>query len=243
MTAWMVLMLAGLSAAADPQGESQRASAEASAPAVVANRPSDAAVSPSAAEGHSEDRLVERRGGRERARSGDAAASAGGRERDARSQGMLSMRELLPLLLVLALIGTLAWLARRYMPAGWRANLGGRGPVEVLARQHLSSRQSVALLRVGRRLVLVGVTPDRMTHLDTIADPDEVAMLVGRAASSRAGSLAGSFQSEVLREATAYEGTSATEEAAAGGSPGMYDSTRTQIRGLLTRVRGLAGSA
>jgi flagellar biogenesis protein FliO len=51
-------------------------------------------------------------------------------------------------------------------------------PIEVLARATIGSRQQVALVRLGRRLVLVGSGPSGMSPLAEVSDPAEVADLL-----------------------------------------------------------------
>jgi flagellar biosynthetic protein FliO len=61
------------------------------------------------------------------------------------------------------------WYTRRTQSGG-----GGRGELEVLETRVLGPNRSLQLVRVGRRAVLVGVTPERINHLLEIDDPDEV---------------------------------------------------------------------
>lgn len=83
------------------------------------------------------------------------------------------------LAVVLGLIGGLYVLARRWLPS---ARIGGDdGVMRVVGRTALSPRQSLALVRVGRRFVVVGVSPDRVDAVCDIADPDEVADLAAQA--------------------------------------------------------------
>ncbi|MCK4658345.1 MAG: flagellar biosynthetic protein FliO [Phycisphaerae bacterium] len=81
---------------------------------------------------------------------------------------------LLVLTSVLGLILLVSYVARRYVPAV-RA-LGG-GALRVMQRTPLSSKQSLALIQVGRRMVLIGITPDQISTLSVIDDPEECAHL------------------------------------------------------------------
>lgn len=236
----------------------QASEAPASAPAVfaparvVANRSSvpEVAPEPPAASGEAdaEDRPIERRGARiARTAAGPDGAVARGGSRGTDAGWFSRISSLWPLAVVLGLIGTLVLLAKRLLPRQWRGPLGGRGMVVVLGRQSVAARQSVALLKVGRRIVLVGMTPDRLTHLDTITDPDEVAELVGRSASGKTGSLTSVFEREVLGETAAYEPSADVGRTMEGDGPApdreeAYVAARQQLRGLLTRVRSLTGS-
>lgn len=148
-------------------------------------------------------------------------------------------KSLLPLLIVLVLIGAMAALVKRYAPQRLRANLAGGGVIDMIARQHLTPKQSVALLKIGRRIVVVGMTPDRITRLDTIEDSEEVAELIGRAGSSRPDSLSSSFQREVLKQVAVYDpsadGKGKTK--ARDTRESVYTGAREQVQGLLKRVQ------
>lgn len=86
---------------------------------------------------------------------------------------------------VVALILFLAW-SYRAVSGGSRSLLGrGRRPgiIEVLSRTVLSPRQSLCLVRIGPRAVLIGVSGDSVRTLDVIDDPAIVAQLAGQAES------------------------------------------------------------
>lgn len=86
---------------------------------------------------------------------------------------------LIPLLYLL-LVGGGLWLslymARRYLPGG--NQLFATPAVEVLGRTHLDPRRYLALVRIGRRLILVGVTPDGMAPITEINDEREIAEIL-----------------------------------------------------------------
>ena len=68
---------------------------------------------------------------------------------------------------------------------------GGLGPdvVEVLGRRPLGPRQSMVLVRAGRKLLLVASLPQSATTLTEITDPDEVAWLVEQCQSGNSAGL------------------------------------------------------
>lgn len=155
-----------------------------------------------------------------------------------------------PLALVLGLFAGVAWAGKRWLPR--TGMVSHRGMIEVLGRHAIAPRQSVVLVKVGRRVVLLGVTPEHVSSLETIADPDEVAELVGRAAVGRKDSMTDVFQREIVREATAYDPVRAERETIVdmnetrGGQPrdatAGYGVARQQIRTLLQRVRSITGT-
>lgn len=146
---------------------------------------------------------------------------------------------------VLAVMFGIVWLLRRYVPS---VRSMGAGPLKVVARTHLSPKQSVALLQVGRRHVLVGVTPDHLTNLGHIADPDETFNLRARTSNPSGAGQAGEFDTALETEAAQYveswdarvdrldrrsQGDSAPDNTA------QLQQTMGELRGLLGRLRGL----
>ncbi len=138
---------------------------------------------------------------------------------------------------VVGLIVLLTWGYRTVMGAAptWRTRPRHPGLIEVLSRTPLSPRQSLCLVRVGRRLVLLGVTPDNVRPLHVIRDPEEAAGLLGEAARARPDSSSAAFAQTLAREAQTYTEldkpplpADATEDLAAA---------RDRVLGALARLR------
>lgn len=141
-------------------------------------------------------------------------------ERSERERGGGGLSEVLamlgPLAAVLAVIAGMAFVVRA---AGKRSGLagllgaGGRAPsgvVEVLGRYPVGRGQMLALLKVGRRVLVVGQTQGRgggMRTLSEITDVDEVAALVTKAADAAGTSLAKAFTSALHRQDDAIAAT------------------------------------
>ena len=68
----------------------------------------------------------------------------------------------------------------RRLALGSRGGLAPSG-VEVLARNSINPKQSLCLVKLGPRVLLLGLSPNQMTALHTIEDPDEVARRIGAA--------------------------------------------------------------
>lgn len=96
-----------------------------------------------------------------------------------------------PLCAVLGLIGLGVALVRRWLPSATAPTFGGG--ILVLSRQHLSSKQSLCLVRLGRRIVLVGITPERISTLSEILDADEAAAVVAAVERAKPGSFSTLF--------------------------------------------------
>lgn len=140
-----------------------------------------------------------------------------------------------PLFIVLGVIGGVAWIARRMMPR--RAGGGGAGGgIRVLSRQALGGKQSVALIRLGRHLVLVGLTPQRMDALLHLDDADEVAQVCGALEAGAEGSVTQRFRSLLTTEARQFE----NDEPDLGRKEpaGRMAAAGTAVRDLAARLRG-----
>ena len=81
---------------------------------------------------------------------------------------------LVGLAVVLGIILAVSYVVRRYVPA---VRALGDGALKVVQRMPLSSKQSIALVQVGRRMVLIGIAPERVSSLSVIDDPEECAHL------------------------------------------------------------------
>lgn len=82
------------------------------------------------------------------------------------------------LAVVLGLFFIAAWALRRGMPAGAKSLPGD--VVEVLGRAPLAGRQQLCLVRVGNKLLLIGLGQGAAQGLTEITDPSEVESLTDR---------------------------------------------------------------
>ncbi|MGB0716463.1 MAG: flagellar biosynthetic protein FliO [Phycisphaerae bacterium] len=129
------------------------------------------------------------------------------------------------LALVLGLIFLCYWLVRRFVPGGVAQEQAG---MKVIARAAVSPKQSLALVRLGQRLVMVGVSPDSMTALAEITDPDEVSAIAlglqgpadARAADVRTGGFRGLLKTASDSYDHAAQADHATDENRHESSPG-----------------------
>lgn len=144
------------------------------------------------------------------------------------------MQMLWPLATVLTLIVFGAYALRRWAARGG-IKLGADGPIRILARHYLSNKQSLCLVRIGQRLVLIGVTPEHISAVAEVSDPDEAALLTGQA---QRGST-GSFTQALSRFATGYSQAEddASEPPCATPSAARLQSAGEGLRSLTDRVR------
>jgi flagellar biogenesis protein FliO len=119
------------------------------------------------------------------------------------------------------------------------------GALQVLSRLNLSPRQQLVLVRVGRRVVLVGNSGTQMNALCEIGDPDEAAGLLGLAATERDESVSATFNSVLGGEERRFEEqTNIDIQAAADGEPATEEqalaSTRDELSDMMDKVRSLS---
>jgi flagellar protein FliO/FliZ len=95
------------------------------------------------------------------------------------------------LAIVLGLFLGLVWFTKRVAPSG--AQPIPKEAVELLGRAPLADRQTVQLVRVGNRLLLVALSAGTAHTLTEITDPGEVEHLAGLCRQGRADSASASF--------------------------------------------------
>lgn len=141
------------------------------------------------------------------------------------------------LAIVLALVGGVFWALRRWFPS---IRVSDGGVIKVVARTAVSPKHNVALLRFGRRFILVGISGDRMSTLTEVTDSEEVADLV-----AGVGGASG-FDQLLGREARAFgdgwcddTSSEAAEESQASGRPGRVSFHANALASLKSRLRSL----
>lgn len=147
---------------------------------------------------------------------------------------------LLSLGLVLGLIFLLGYLVRRFVLP--KVHMGGRD-LEVLARTYVGNKQSVALVRAGRRVLVVGVTASRVNLLTCLDDSLEAAHLIGDAAARKSGSISGQFARRLQDEAEQYTRAESHQTSSHGERPKSVMQTRCQLQAAIDRMRGFGRTA
>jgi len=152
-----------------------------------------------------------------------------------------------PLAAVLGVMALVLWGARKFIPGMRR--MGGSGVVRVLTRTHLSPRQSIVLVKVGARILVVGQTADQLSRLDAITDGEEVSQLLGQCHGRGADSPSSAFQS-VLNDAdrdfapaddAAQGNATATDDRDDSAAESELGRVRSQLDELARKVREGAG--
>lgn len=137
------------------------------------------------------------------------------------------------LTIVLVLVGLVTWMAKRWVPG---ARAGETDLLRVVARASLSPKHNVALVRVGHRFVLVGISGDRVNGLCEINEPDEVAYLANRTGTSLKRGTPG-FDDLMLREEAGYREEEMLPDKPRVASPAKGPRIREPLKDLLRRLR------
>lgn len=146
-----------------------------------------------------------------------------------------------PLLVVLGVVMGIAAAVKKWMPGA--ARVTGGGAISILARQYVSSKQSLCLVRLGRRVVLVGMTPNSMTTLSEVTDADEIATIASALERGKAGSFSTALSklsdSDAAVEAPDDESYEASV-AKPNGRLRRFDESESRVSDLIERIRALS---
>ena len=193
-----------------------------------------------------------------RRRGAGSASSAAPSGQAAPSDSSSWLRTVLSLAAVTGLILLLAWGYRAVMRGAggaWLARPRQPAVLDVLARTAVTQRLGLCLVRVGPRMVLVGVGTDRLTALDVIDDADLTAKLAGHLAAPHGAASRTApdpaeipdFRQMLAREADESLGAPADSHAISADEPESADDVRLlrlrgQLSGALQRLRAAAGA-
>ncbi len=151
------------------------------------------------------------------------------------------------LAVVLGLIFLLRWLGRRF--TGHSGSGHGRA-VQVVSRSLIAPRQQLMLVRIGRRLVLVGNSGTVMNPLCEITDADEVAEVLGQVQQEKGESISRTFGSLFRREEDKFnQQVPSASQSPVDSFPDEHDrdidpdsapgTSRQELNELLDTVRGM----
>jgi flagellar biogenesis protein FliO len=154
---------------------------------------------------------------------------------------------------VTALIVLLAWGYRAGTNAsqrlvGWRWR--GAGPVQLISRLSLAPRQSLYLVRIGPKLVLIGSAGQTLSGLCAIDDAELAARLTGQGAAADPESHTREFQKFLSCQEDAYRPAAVetcpgrmTQDANTGSDVrGATAAACRRLTQLLQQLRRLSGS-
>jgi len=97
------------------------------------------------------------------------------------------------------------------------------------------------LIRLGRQMVLVGVTPDQISSLSIVDDPERVGELLASADRPKGDRLGVGFSRWFANATSSYEddraGVGPAAEIPLAGEDGHYRQARMELSDLLDKVR------
>lgn len=142
---------------------------------------------------------------------------------------------LVALMIVLGIVWVAYWAVRRWMPT---VRVGESHVLRVVARTTLAPKQHLALIRVGRQFVLIGVSPDRVDRLCVIDDAADVSELALRTDGDSAVK-ASKFDEELVREVSEYGRGAVLESSESHPRGAAVSDRRPSLTALLNRLRTL----
>lgn len=101
------------------------------------------------------------------------------------------------LALVVGLFLLVVWVTRRTMPKASQSLPSD--VIEILGRAQLTPRQPMHLIRLGRKLILVSLTPSGVETITEVTEPAEVDHLLGLCQQSKEGSVSSSFRTALAQ--------------------------------------------
>jgi len=173
------------------------------------------------------------------------ATSVGGRTTGGSSDPLDLTRMGIALVVVLGAmyVTHMVW-KRLGMPGSANRNAGA---LQVVSRLNLSPKQQLVLVRVGRRVVLIGNSGTQMNTLCEIGDPEEAASLLGLAATERSDSISSeSFNAVLGDEEKRFEDETNVDLPVGGaGEPApeehqVLEKTRDELSDMMDKVRNLS---
>jgi flagellar biogenesis protein FliO len=108
------------------------------------------------------------------------------------------------LLLVIVLILIAAWLFRKFT-AGSNRLFGSLPVLQVLGRTALSSKHTLALIKLDTRLLLIGITDHEITPLLSFENEDEISRILTLIEQNRPTGIAGGFRNLFSHENHEFE--------------------------------------
>lgn len=148
----------------------------------------------------------------------------------------------------MAIVITLLLIFRFVMVRASGALAGSRpsGVLEILVRYPVARGQHLALIKLGRRILLVHQSGTAMTTLSEVSDSDEVAALLSRVEAGASGRDAARFRSlltQYQKEQETIVARAGTQRSAVPDTPRdsrgeIVDLTRSQMGGLRTLFGG-----
>jgi flagellar protein FliO/FliZ len=139
-------------------------------------------------------------------------------------------------------IGLILLLRAGFAKLTGRTTASANNPVvEVLSRTSIAPKNHVLLLRLGRRILVVGDSAGGMNTLANIDDPEEVASLLQSISVTKPGSISAGFAQLMQGFDGQYESEESLPEQGRDTVEADLDRARDTVSGLAARLRAMAG--
>jgi len=156
------------------------------------------------------------------------------------STGMDATRVVLSLVLVIAIIFLLRWIAQQFF--GAPSTKRSSRAVQVLSRSMVGPKQHVLLLQVGQRVIVVGDSGTQMNPLAEIKDADEIASLMGQLRQDKADPVSrafGTFFGKAEKDYDEDEPSAKKSRVDPDVDPDLA-TTQAELTGLIDKVRSVS---
>jgi flagellar biogenesis protein FliO len=138
-------------------------------------------------------------------------------------------------------IGLILLLRAGFAKVTGRTTAAVNNPViEVLSRTSIAPKNHVLLLRLGRRILVVGDSPGGMNTLANIEEPEEVASLLQSISVAKSGSVTAEFSHLMQGFDGKYENEQGAMELGGDSAEAELDRARDTVSGLTARLRAMA---
>ncbi len=127
------------------------------------------------------------------------------------------------------------------MPGSQR--VGRSNAIEILYRSAINPKQSLCLVRLGNKLLLVGLSPNHMSCLVNMDDPEEIAQVLGLLEKDSIHSISNTFGRLFHKESQGYdvdEKATEPENSYEASEEGEWRETKSELSELVDKVNGLA---
>jgi len=141
--------------------------------------------------------------------------------------------------LVIGLVLAARWVV---VKVGGRPVAASNSAVELLSRTAVAPKSHVLLLRVGRRVLVVGDAGGELRPLGEIDDADEVADLLGAVTATRSGSATQSFSGFLDRFNRDHDASGQRRVEGADNSEHRTGAALDALSGLKSHLKNLGGA-
>jgi flagellar biogenesis protein FliO len=150
------------------------------------------------------------------------------------------------LVVVLGIILVATWTLRKAWP-GANTLFGSLPVLQVLGRTHLSPKQTLALIKLDNKLLLIGLTDHQISPLMTLENPEDISRVLSQIEQTRTAGITGGFRNLFSHENQTFRDENTPpialyeDSSDKNGENGVLE-LKTELNTLLKKVRKLKGN-